>query len=78
MKYAIIGPRKGVRRILEDIELTTLPGLSASIVELTDEQAQTVLEGLSATPRTRYFFENNNLITREEKMELEQDKKTIK
>lgn len=68
MKYAILGPRKAVLRI-SDTEPQTLPGLSASVVEFTDEQAQTVLAGLSATPKTLYFFENDSLITFKDKME---------
>lgn len=70
MKYAILGPQKAVRRI-SDTEPQTLPGLSASVVELTDEQAQTVLAGLSATPKTLYFYIDNNLITLKDKLELE-------
>tara|TARA_R110000868_G_scaffold55422_3_gene172223 strand:- start:1039 stop:1506 length:468 start_codon:yes stop_codon:yes gene_type:complete len=70
MKYATLGPRKAVNRI-SDTEPQTLPGLSATVVEFTDEQAHTVLAGLSATPSTRYFYLSGDLITFKEKMALE-------
>jgi len=76
MKYAILGPRKAVNRI-SDTEPQTLPGLSATVVEFTDEQAHTVLAGLTATPSTRYFYLSGNLITFKDKFEQDRPTPTL-
>jgi hypothetical protein len=76
MKYAILGPRKAVNRI-SDTEPTLPAGLSATYVEFTDEQAHTVLAGLTATPLTRYFYLSGNLITFKDKFEQDRPTPTL-
>jgi hypothetical protein len=61
MKYAIIGPRKRVNRVVET-EPPNVPE-QATVVEITDEQAAQVLAGFAADPRVFYFWVEGELQT---------------
>jgi len=67
MKYAVINERNGINRI-SDSEITGNPE-GTTIVELSDEQASLVVAGRTSNPPTRYFYEEGELITFEDKQE---------
>ncbi len=67
MKYAIIGPRGAINRI-SDTEPKAVPE-SASVVELTDEQAETVEAGRVSKPKVFYFYKDGQLVTIKEHRE---------
>ncbi|MCK9587903.1 MAG: hypothetical protein M0Q93_00905 [Terrimicrobiaceae bacterium] len=66
MKYAILGPQKGINRI-SDTEPKSV-GELATVAEITDEQAAQVEAGRTATPRVLYFLIDGALKTMAEKM----------
>ena len=59
MKYAILGPRGGINRIAE-----TEPQAigDRTVVEITDEQAATVVAGREAMPRIHYLYQGGELV----------------
>jgi hypothetical protein len=65
MKYAVINEQGGINRISDKPILHHPEG--TTVVELTDEQAAQVQQGLNSTPRQFYFFVDGSLLTREEK-----------
>lgn len=63
MKLAILGPLKRVRGI-QDVEINVpFTVQHRFVVEVSDEIAQTVLDGAAATPKIIYFFEDGELST---------------
>ena len=70
MKYAILGPQKGINRI-SDTEPQHL-GEQATVEQITDEQAAQVEAGRAATPKVFYFLIDGALKTMKEKMAVEQ------
>lgn len=61
MKYAVIGPRGAINRI-SDTEPKAVPE-SASVVEITDEQASLVQVGRASEPKVFYFYKDGQLVT---------------
>jgi hypothetical protein len=70
MKYAILGPQKGINRI-SDTEPQSVPE-QATVAEITDEQAATVQAGREVTPRVQYFLIDGELKTMQEKQAITQ------
>lgn len=72
MKYARLGPQKGILHI-SDTPFTEAqqPSGLGSTVELTDEQAATVLAGRASTPKIIYFLIDGELKTLAQKIEAE-------
>jgi hypothetical protein len=66
MKYAILGPQKGINRISDTEPLQV--GEQSTVEQITDEQAVIVEAGRIATPRIFYFFIDGELQTMQEKM----------
>ena len=60
MKYAIQGRRGAINRI-SDTEPQSVPA-NATVVEITDEQAATIQDGIEAYPKQRYAIENGELV----------------
>jgi hypothetical protein len=60
MKYAILGPRGGINRISETEPQHVPEG--RTIIEISDEQAATVQEGLELVPRLFYTYQDGELI----------------
>lgn len=68
MKLAILGPLKRVRGI-QDVELgVPFKTQHHSLVEVSDEIAQIVLDGEAASPKIIYFFEDGALSTTRKKV----------
>lgn len=65
MKYAVLGPQKGINRISATEPQWVAEG--ATVVQITDEQAALVEAGRTSNPRVLYFFEDGQLITLEQK-----------
>jgi hypothetical protein len=61
MKYAIIGPKGMIFRILDEE-----PKFRNNFIELTDEQGINVQNGMDSDPKQRYVWENDTLVTYEE------------
>jgi hypothetical protein len=66
MKYAVINSQGGINRI-SDEPITDNPE-DTTVVELTDEQAAQIQEGLNSKPRIFYFYVDGRLLTHQEKM----------
>lgn len=64
MNYAIIGPQGGVNRITEEQPQNVAE--SATVVEISDTQAQQIKDGLTATPRVFFVYKDGQFITREQ------------
>lgn len=64
MNYAIIGPQGGVNRITDKEPQNVMEG--ATVVEISDAQAQQIKDGLAATPRVFFFYKDGELLTREQ------------
>ena len=63
MKLAILGPLKRVRGIL-NVEIgVPFTARHHSLVEVSDEIAQIILDGEAANPKITYFFEDGELST---------------
>ena len=71
MKYAILGPQKGINRIT-DTEPQNVPE-QATVAEITDEQAALIEAGRTTSPPIRYFLIDGELKTMQEKMEAERE-----
>jgi hypothetical protein len=72
MKYAILGPRKGINRISDTQPAPASIGPNSTVVEISDEQAATVAAGRSATPSVMYFLIDGQLLTLAQRVEQEQ------
>lgn len=70
MKYAILGPQKGINRI-SDKEPNDVPKI-ATVVEISDDIAATVIAGRASNPPVRYFLIEGELKTISEKIAIEQ------
>jgi hypothetical protein len=70
MKYAVLGPQKGINRI-SDTEPQHF-GEQATVVQITDEQAAQVEAGRTSTPPVRYFLIDGNLLTMQQKIAANQ------
>jgi hypothetical protein len=66
MKYAVIDSQGGINRISDTPILHHPEG--TTVVELTDEQAAQIQEGLNSKPRIFYFYVDGRLLTHQEKM----------
>jgi hypothetical protein len=64
MNYAIIGPQGGVNRVTDKQPQSVMEG--ATVVEISDEKAQQIKDGMTATPRVHFFYKNGELLTREQ------------
>lgn len=64
MNYAILGPQGGVYHIIDRQPLNVLQG--ATVVEISDAQAQQINEGFASTPRVFFFYKDGALLTIEE------------
>ena len=72
MKFATLGP-KGAVLTVQDTEPTQLAdSQNYSIVEISDEQAETIRSGRDGQPKVFYFFENGELITMQQRMQARQ------
>ena len=70
MKYAILGPQKGINRVLDtEPSHQLLDGVT--VEQITDEQATTVQAGRTSDPRVLYFLINGELKTLQQKTEAE-------
>lgn len=67
MKYAILGPRNGVLRVTDEEPKVTPP--NGKVVQVTQDQADTIKAGFEASPKIIYFLEDNRLVSQEEKRE---------
>ena len=65
MKYAVLGPRRGVLRITEKEPQHV--GEQSTVEQISDELASVVLAGKDASPRVFYFLEDGKLISQEQK-----------
>ncbi len=70
MKYAILGPQKGINRISETEPQSV--GELATVAQITDEQAAQVESGRTSDPRVFYFLIDGALKTMAEKMAIAQ------
>ena len=70
MKYAILGPQKGINRISETEPQSV--GELATVAQITDEQAAQVEAGRTSDPRVFYFLIDGALKTMVEKMAIAQ------
>lgn len=69
MKYAILGPQKGINRI-SDTEPQWVPQF-ATVEQITDEQAAQVEAGCASTPNVDYFLIDGQLKTLAQKLEID-------
>jgi hypothetical protein len=70
MKYAILGPQKGINRI-SATEPSPI-GEQVTVAEITDEQAVLVEAGRTSTPPVRYFLIDGELLTMQQKIAADQ------
>ncbi|MCK9587965.1 MAG: hypothetical protein WC069_06390 [Candidatus Shapirobacteria bacterium] len=70
MKYAVLGPQKGINRI-SDTEPQSV-GELATVEQITDEQAALVESGRTSTPPVRYFLIDGSLLTMQQKIAADQ------
>ena len=70
MKYAILGPQKGINRI-SDTE-PQFVGELATVVQISNAKAAQVEAGRTSDPKVFYFLIDGELKTMQEKMALEQ------
>jgi len=69
MKYAVINSRNGINRVSETEPQHIMEG--ATIVEITDEQYDQIVDGRASTPPVRYFLIEGELVTLAEKRKAE-------
>ena len=69
MKYAILGPQKRINRI-SDTEPESI-GEEATVEQITDKQAASVVSGRALTPSVFYFLLDGKLNTQREKMAID-------
>lgn len=69
MKYAILGPQKGINRI-SDKEPESV-GEESTVVQISNAKASTVEAGRTSDPKVFYFLIDGELKTMQEKIELE-------
>lgn len=69
MNYAIIGPKGGVNHITDKEPQSVMEG--ATVVEISDVQAQQIKDGMTATPRVIYFYKDGELLTMAQWRELQ-------
>ena len=69
MNYAIIGPQGGVNRVTDKQPQNVMEG--ATVVEISDAQAQQIKDGMTATPRVIYFYKDGELLTLAQWRELQ-------
>lgn len=65
MKYAVVGPMGAINRV-SDTEPQHVSE-QAAVVEISDEQAATVVAGRAATPRVLHFWHEGELETQAER-----------
>lgn len=76
MKYATIGPRGSIYHVSER-KPQILDEAGVSFVEITDEQAKQIEDGLKASPPVRYCFDKGELLTNAEKFAREEKQRKI-
>lgn len=64
MNYAIIGPQGGVNRVTDKEPQNLAEG--ATVVEISENQAQQIKDGLAATPKVFFVYKEGEFLTREE------------
>jgi hypothetical protein len=64
MNYAIIGPQGGVNRVTDKEPQNVAEG--ATVVEISENQAQQIRDGLAATPRVFFVYKDGEFLTREQ------------
>jgi hypothetical protein len=69
MKYAILGPQKGINRISGTEPQNVAEG--ATVEQITDEQAATVQAGRASDPRVFYFLIDGELQTMQQRIEAQ-------
>lgn len=69
MKYAIIGPQGAIFKIIESQPENTFDDVT--VVEITEEQATQVQNGMTSTPRILYFYKDGEILTIEQWRELQ-------
>jgi hypothetical protein len=70
MKYAILGPQKGINRVLDAAPSHQLLD-GVTVEQITDEQAATVQAGRTSDPRVFYFLIDGELQSMQQRMEAQ-------
>lgn len=71
MKFATLSPTARILNI-RDTAPQVFENTKRHVVELSEELAATVLAGMQAEPKVAYFYENGEVITLQQRMEVRQ------